>query len=1058
MKSGFTTILTMIILMVIGAALIPFVDIGSQPRERQGSKLVIEFQWPHASAKVVEQNVTSKIEGVVSAINGIAELNSESRYGSGRITINLKPETNPSTAKFEIASLIKQIRKGFPKEVSYPVLSGGDVVSEQKKDDDETLLLTYHIHSEMSPSQLEDWVKSHIEPPLLSNEDIKRLEIYGGRSKYLDIQYDPQMLKNVGVSAYEIEDGIKAFVGKEDIVGDVVYENHRGKHRLSLLLTTEAFGKPLSEMPIKTIKDGNDEKIVYLNDLATYEIKERLPEYYYRVNGLETVYMNIYVSSRANMIRLSSMLREYMDGIIPNLPGSISMELSYDGAEKEQGQLYRLVTRSIVSLLILLLFVWIVSRSWKYLTIIFITLIADILISVLAYWLFDIRLHVFSLAGITVSLGLVIDASIVMVDHYSYYKDRRAFLSILAALLTTIGSLILIYFMPDYIQKDLYDFAWIVIINLCTALIVALWFVPALVDKFVYNKQLESHSIRSLRRVVKFSSIYESYICFTQKRKWIYYIILFLAFGIPIHLLPNKIGDTDIYSVEKKELTWYQELYNATLGNRKFINNVKEPLSKWVGGSMRLFSTSLSSNTYYHDDSEMQLYISARMPQGGTASELNEKVLILEDYLKTEENIRRWETTVGSWGANIVVSFTNEALKTSAPFIVESKVIGKVMGIGGADWATRGVSLRGFSNSIMLQYRSNSITLSGYNYDRLYHIAETVEKKLRNNSRVVDIIIETPGHEHQEDEYYVEYDLARLAALGIDVSQVHNAVQEMVSVRDMGMFDDGQLRSQMQLTSSQIDKFDLWQLNNSFVRIDDRSIMLRDVMSIHRREAKNVIPKKNQEYTLRVAFNVLGSYTFSSKLIEKVTDELNHTLPVGYKCINSSYSYYKDTGEQYWLLLVVVAIIFFICSVLFESLRRPLVIILLIPTSFIGTFLTFYFSKVDFGTGGFASMVLLCGLVVNAGIYILSEYDNVRERRLSLPLSTIYLKAYNHKIVPVFLTILSTVFGLVPFIWDGSEDQFWYSFAVGTIGGLLCSIVAIIIFLPIFVKLNLNKK
>lgn len=122
------------------------------------------------------------------------------------------------------------------------------------------------------------------------------------------------------------------------------------------------------------------------------------------------------------------------------------------------------------------------------------------------------------------------------------------------------------------------------------------------------------------------------------------------------------------------------------------------------------------------------------------------------------------------------------------------------------------------------------------------------------------------------------------------------------------------------------------------------------------------------------------------------------------------------------------------------------------------TFMTFFLSNVPLGIGGFASMVLLCGLVVNAGIYILSEFDNIKERRPSMALVKTYVKAYNHKIVPVFLTILSTVLGLVPFIWDGSEDQFWYSFAVGTIGGLLCSIVAIIIFLPIFVKLNLNKK
>ena len=79
--SSFSLLLTMIILMIIGAALIPLVDVGSSPKPRQGKTLTISYGWRNASPKVVEQEVTSKIEGLVSAVKGVAGV--LFRFGTG---------------------------------------------------------------------------------------------------------------------------------------------------------------------------------------------------------------------------------------------------------------------------------------------------------------------------------------------------------------------------------------------------------------------------------------------------------------------------------------------------------------------------------------------------------------------------------------------------------------------------------------------------------------------------------------------------------------------------------------------------------------------------------------------------------------------------------------------------------------------------------------------------------------------------------------------------------------------------------------------------------------
>ena len=69
-----------------------------------------------------------------------------------------------------------------------------------------------------------------------------------------------------------------------------------------------------------------------------------------------------------------------------------------------------------------------------------------------------------------------------------------------------------------------------------------------------------------------------------------------------------------------------------------------------------------------------------------------------------------------------------------------------------------------------------------------------------------------------------------------------------------------------------------------------------------------------------------------------------------------------------------------------------------------------------------------------------------------------YIKAYNRKIVPTLLTIVSTVLGLIPFLFDGREEVFWFAFAIGVMGGMLFSIIALVVFLPIFMPLKSASK
>ncbi|MDE5586431.1 MAG: efflux RND transporter permease subunit, partial [Muribaculaceae bacterium] len=811
----------------------------------------------------------------------------------------------------------------------------------------------------------------------------------------------PMTLRSYGITVDDIEEALKGFVGRTEIIGELTKETDDGTlERKALYLEMDRFDRPLELMPIKNVGGS----MVYMGDLSSCEYRDRLPDSYYRLNGLSTIYLNIYVDSDAPKIRLSHELRKRVSELKGKLKRGVNIQLSMDTSKKQETDLHKLVRRSLMSLLILLIFIRLIRRRWSYLLLISSTLAANILIAVMIYWIADIRLHTVAIAGITVSLGIIIDSAIVMTDHYLLHRDRNAFFALLAALLTTIGALVIVFFLPEHLRNDLYDFAWIVIINLTVSLIVALLFVPTLAEKLglADNKPTEIRHTHFTHFAVRLISLYGDFIRFTRKRRWIYVILTILLFGIMIYALRDNNPD------RRRE----------------------EP--------------------------EKRLNIRGRMPVGGSMHELNDKMMQVERFLTQFPEIEKFETDIRQWGGQITVEFNDSVRNSGFPYTLENRVIGKLITLGGAEWSTYGVSEQGFSNSLNLSYRTHRIEIAGYNYDRLYRYAEKMVDRLGDNPRVQDIVIEIPGHENQEDELYMVYDRERVALDGFSVSSAHASLSELLADREVGRYRDRFIDSDIRLRSRRSDNFDLWHLQNSYIDVNGNPARLSNYMEISRRQAKNSIPRRNQEYVLRIAFNVLGSWTYSDRLIKEATDEFNSIFPIGYRCIDTNYMWYENDGVQYWLLLLVAVIIYFVCAVLFESLTLPLSVISLIPVSLTGTLLAFRLTGIPLGNGGFASMVLLAGIVVNAGIYQIYEYKSLlRKKRLDEDNVSIYLSAFRNKAVPVFLTILSTMLGLSPFLFERTgEEDFWYSFTIGTMGGLIFSLIAYVLVMPILLRLK----
>lgn len=1037
MNRPFRAILIMITLMIIGVAMIPLLSVQYMPSNQQGG-ITISYSWPGASAKVVESEVTSKIEGVLAPISGIADIYSGSGKENGYVSLSLKKNTAIDAIRFEISSRLRSLYPHLPDGVSYPTLSTG------VRGDTPQPILSYTLNADQSTWEISQYAQKSLLPTLTQIEGVENVNLSGATPYEWVVEFDAERCARLGITGSDISSAFGAD-GAMHPLGITTDDNNA-----PLIVNFGSQRTSPDQWQFIEVKNV-DNHIITLGDIAQMSRREELPRAYNRINGLNNINLTVYADVGVNNLSLATKVKNHISTL--DLPAGYSITLADDTTDYIKLELNKIYYRTGLSILLLLLFVFLVSRSWKYLLMIIATLTANILISFIFYYLLHIDIHLYSLAGITVSLGMIIDTSIIMLDHYSRFGNRRVFIAILAALLTTIGALMIVYFLPEGQKANLVDFAVVIIINLTVSLLISYLFIPALLNRFplgIGNRK--RFSTRSKRRLTRITSLYSRFITFGRRHRWAFILLAILGFGLPIHTLPTELGEKN---TPDSTLTFLQRTYNKTIGTPLYQQTLKPYVEPALGGSLRLFAKDIFSSYQSTDPARTKIFIRASLPPGCDIHQLNATMLDMENYLSQFSEIDIFRTSISSYeNGQIEVTFTPSAERAGFAFRLKDLATSKAISLGGADWSVYGVG-QGFSNSLNSGYKSNAITLTGYNYDELYLLCEHLLDSISPNPRVKDPIIAGSRWDFRnKTEFYLHFNLDRFALYNISPLDYFSALNTRLYNRSIGSYYDDSQTEAIVLSSSSKEAFDAWHLTNDMLRISDRDIKLSELGSIQKLVSGNDIYKQNQQYSLTLAFDFVGSYELAQRFEKRHIERLERQLPIGYKVSGTSSGYWwgGEAGLPYMLLALIAAIIFFICSVLFESLRQPLVIISLIPISFIGVFLTFSLFNLPFDQGGFASFVLLSGLVVNAGIYLVNEYNIMRRHGVNAGTTT-YLRCWNRKIVPIMLTILSTVIGLLPFVVI-SREPFWFSFAAGAIGGMLFSIVAIMILLPILLPLK----
>lgn len=1009
------------VLTLMGVSIIPFLNIKLNP-QKASNYIYINFQYPNASPKSIENKITSRLEGIAASINGIEEINSKTSKSTGVITLKINKNQDLKRFKLKLNSAIRESWNNFPDGMQYPIIN---FHNPRKK---ENTLISFQLTSKADMAFIKSWIKNSLSPELLKIKGAQKITFDGIYNEEIHFNINQNKANRLNISFDEIKQCILDFQTSTDINPLTVKSNNTKYQFVLRIYSQYNNAKDLLKIPIKQI----GEKIIFLSDVADISIIKTKNNNHYRVNGEECVFIRITANENENNLKIASRFRQFFVDFKNKIPKNINISIASDSTRFIKDELAKIGFRILLTLLLLLATIWFAYKDKLYILFIIITFIANIAIACTLYYFLNIEIHFFAMAGITLSFGMMIDNSIIVIDYIKTKNNIKIILPLFAATLTTIGALFIINIIPIQKEDFWFDFTMVIIINLSVSLFSSLILIPALIKKIGLNSGKKTVFTNKKRRAVYFSSIYAKYVKWANKNKVLIITIFIFLFGIPFFALPEKINNNITGS------TYYNKIFQ----NENFKTNIRPLIEKILGGTLKPFIEHTLNDYSTRIPHKKTILISAQSQPEYKFEHLDSLFLKLEINLKRFEVIKQTEVYISPDKTGRLSIEFKKKINESETYIIYDYIIDYLRNFGGgANW---NISYDELHANISHKFSSNKIWgfyLYGYDYEKLMKIAQDIKQNMYKNPRVKHIAI-------MPENTLFGNSLTTSTIFNFNKNLYHNKSQIL---NDINQLNKSAKLKNIKYKNSYAALFANNNLKNAYFDFFNQTLptinkKLSSLGKVIEIDDPQKIIRHNQQYQLFIEYDYLSSATVSSNYEKMQIANLNRTLPPGF---SSESRWNRDKASSSWLLPIALIIIciFFITSILFESIHQAIYVVCIIPFSYIGVFITFWIFDIDFDQGGYASFLILGGTTVNASIYII----NVMNDNLKNPFRN-YIKAWNTMFVPIMLTTISTILGFIPFVIGQANEVFWKAFASGTIGGLIFSIPVIFLLLPLSIR------
>jgi multidrug efflux pump len=369
----------------------------------ESSSVVITTVYYGASAETVRGFLTTPIERAVSAIGGVDYVESTSRAGISTVTVRLKLNHSSAAALAEVTARLQQVRSELPAEAEPPA------VEVQRADRPYASFYLSFTSTERSVPAVTDWLSRTLQPQLATLEGIQRVTIEGGRQIAMRVWIDPDRLAALNLSPGDVHAALQrnnylAAVGQTK--GNLVQVN--------LLANTDLRSAEEFNDLIVAERGG---AIVRLSDVARVELGAEEAEMVAKYNGVEGVYLGVWPLIGSNEIEVAGRLRAEMKRIRPTLPKDIDMRLVYDGTMFMRDALEEITKTLGETISIVAVVVFLFMGSVRTALVPLVAMPVSLIGAAIFMYAFGFSLNLLTILAIVLSVGLVVDDAIVVVEN-----------------------------------------------------------------------------------------------------------------------------------------------------------------------------------------------------------------------------------------------------------------------------------------------------------------------------------------------------------------------------------------------------------------------------------------------------------------------------------------------------------------------------------------------------------------------------------------------------------------------------------------------------------------
>jgi len=391
-----------LLIIIAGLQAIRSLNVRQYPRSDNAS-VTVTTVYVGASADLVRGFITTPLERAIAAADGIDYIKSESSLGRSTITVRLKLNYDPIKALSEISSKVDQVRGDLPPEAEVPIIN---VESADSQFASAYLSFTSDV---LKQNEITDYLVRVVQPQLSAVEGVQRADILGARTFAMRVWLKPERMAAYNISPVQVRQALAAnnFLA-------AVGQTKGALVQVNLIANTDL--QSVEEFERLVIRQ-KDNAIVRLQDIAEIELGAENYDAEVRFSGQTAVFMGIWALPNANALDVISRVRSAMDTVQKQLPSGLAARIAYDATDYIRNAIREVIKTLSETLLIVVIIIFLFLGSIRSAIIPVIAIPLSLIGGIFLMQVFGFTVNLLTLLAIVLSVGLVVDDAIVVVEN-----------------------------------------------------------------------------------------------------------------------------------------------------------------------------------------------------------------------------------------------------------------------------------------------------------------------------------------------------------------------------------------------------------------------------------------------------------------------------------------------------------------------------------------------------------------------------------------------------------------------------------------------------------------